>query len=160
MRIQIIAVGRLKPGPERALCERYLERFQAVARSWGVQDIKLTELNESNQRRPADRQAEEARIIEASFAEGSRRILLDERGKSIGSDEFAGFLRKMRENGTQNLGIVIGGPDGLAPGLRANADLVLSFGKLTIPHQIVRALMLEQLYRASTILTGHPYHRV
>jgi 23S rRNA (pseudouridine1915-N3)-methyltransferase len=160
MRVHLIAVGRLKSGPERELCDRYSERFQSVARSWGVQDVKLSELSESSQRRPADRQAEEARAIDAAAGPDARRILLDERGKPLSSEEFAQYLKKLREAGTASLAIVVGGPDGLDAALRTKADLVLSFGKLTIPHQIVRALVLEQLYRASTILAGHPYHRV
>lgn len=159
MRITVISVGKLKPGPERQLCDRYAERFAGISRSCGFSDFRLVELGESPQRRPADRMADEARhILEAIPAE-SRLILLDERGKTPTSEDFAHYLRGAREQGAAQMTLVIGGPDGLAEDLRKRADLVMSFGKLTLPHQIVRALLFEQLYRAATILTGHPYHR-
>lgn len=159
MKITLIALGRLKAGPERSLCERYAERFQAACRPFGVQDFRIVELSESNQRRPDDRMLEEARAIAAVMPDAALLVTLDERGKSVSSPEFAEFLRSTRENGTQNLVFVIGGPDGLTPQMREKAARVLSFGRLTLPHQMVRVLMLEQLYRAATILTGHPYHR-
>ncbi|MCA0422365.1 MAG: 23S rRNA (pseudouridine(1915)-N(3))-methyltransferase RlmH [Proteobacteria bacterium] len=160
MKVSLIAVGRLKSGPERQLCDRYAERFSATCRAIGVQDIRILELPESNQRRPDDRMAEEARTIAAALPESGLLITFDERGSSMTSPEFAARLRQEREAGTAALSLVIGGPDGLAPSLRQRAGLVLSFGRLTLPHQMVRALALEQLYRAATILTGHPYHRV
>lgn len=160
MKITLIAVGRLKSGPERQLCDRYAERFAATSRGIGVQDFRILELSESNQRRAEDRMAEEARAITAALPTPAMLITFDERGLAMTSPEFAARLRREREAGTPALALVIGGPDGLDPGLRQQAGLVLSFGKLTLPHQMVRALVLEQLYRAGTILTGHPYHRV
>lgn len=103
---------------------------------------------------------EELRAIDAALPDGARRIVLDERGKTVDSVEFARLIQSFREAGVATLALVIGGPDGLDPACRSRADLVLSFGKLTLPHQLVRVLVLEQLYRAGTILTGHPYHRV
>jgi 23S rRNA (pseudouridine1915-N3)-methyltransferase len=160
MKLVVVAVGRLKSGPERALCERYSERIAPVLKPCGIQDVRLVELSESHQRRPDDRMTEELRAIDAALPDGARRIVLDERGKTVDSVEFARLIQSFREAGAATLGLVIGGPDGLDPACRARADLVLSFGKLTLPHQLVRVLVLEQLYRAGTILTGHPYHRV
>lgn len=159
MKIAIIAVGRLKSGPERELCDRYSERFASIAKQCGFFEVRLMELTESPQRRPADRMADEAKHILAAIPADSRLVLLDERGKAPASDEFAGYLRTARDQGSAQMTFVIGGPDGLSDDIRKRADLIMSFGKLTIPHQIVRALLFEQLYRAATILTGHPYHR-
>lgn len=159
MKLHLVTVGRLKSGPERTLCERYGERFLAICRSIGIPEFRQIELTESHQRRAEDRMADEARAIEAAVPEGARLMLFDERGKSLSSPEFADMLRSAREASAAHLALVIGGPDGLDPALRARAQGVLSFGRLTLPHQIVRVLALEQLYRAATILTGHPYHR-
>ena len=159
MRLQVIAVGRLKAGPERDLCRRYEERFRPLLRACGLRDLKVVELAESAARRPEDRQADEARAILAQAPASTARIVLDERGASLSSAEFAALLQRTRDEGTHLLSFVVGGPDGLAPEVRSGAMMVLGFGRLTLPHQIVRALLFEQLYRAGTILTGHPYHR-
>uniref|UniRef100_UPI00035D10FC 23S rRNA (pseudouridine(1915)-N(3))-methyltransferase RlmH n=2 Tax=Brucella/Ochrobactrum group TaxID=2826938 RepID=UPI00035D10FC len=90
---------------------------------------------------------------------GAALILLDERGKTLGSEAFAAIVGRMRDDGKRQLIVAIGGPDGHDPALRSRADLVLALGELTWPHQIARILIAEQLYRAATILAGHPYHR-
>lgn len=159
MKLLLVVVGRLKSGPERQLCERYETRFRDICRQIGVSDLKIVELGESAQRRAPDRMAEEARAIAAALPKGCAAWLFDERGKALDSPEFAQSLAKTRETGADALALVIGGPDGLDPSIRDGAGLVVSFGRLTLPHQIVRALALEQLYRAATVLTGHPYHR-
>lgn len=155
----LIAVGRLKSGPERALCDRYAERFQTLAKTIGITGFQTVELAESNSRRTEDRMQDEAERIVAAIPAGAALMLFDERGQSPTSDAFAVMLRKQREIGVSALVLVIGGPDGLHPSLRERAAMILSFGQMTMPHQIVRALAFEQLYRAATILTGHPYHR-
>lgn len=160
MQILLIAVGRLKAGPERELCDRYVERVRAVMKSCGIQDLKIVELSESSARRPADRQADEGKAIAAAVPAGAKLCVLDERGRSMTSPIFADFIRETRESGARCLVFVVGGPDGLSPELVRKADLSLAFGALTMPHQIVRALLAEQLYRAVTLITGHPYHRV
>ncbi len=106
----------------------------------------------------AARKAEEATAIRR--AKAGRLVLLDERGKSLGSADFASLLGRWKDASEEAATIVIGGPDGLDAPLRAEADLVLSFGAMTWPHQLVRVMAMEQLYRAVTILSGHPYHRV
>jgi 23S rRNA (pseudouridine1915-N3)-methyltransferase len=159
MQVNVIAVGRLKAGPERDLCGRYSERFQTVMRSCGVQGLRIVELAESPARRSEDRQNDEARAILAALQRSGAIVALDERGKQQTSAEFAEFIVKLRGNGMESLSFIVGGPDGLAPEIREKAVLTLAFGKLTMPHQIVRALLFEQLYRAATILSGHPYHR-
>ncbi len=158
MRLAIIAVGRLKDGPERALCERYRERSQALGWTLGLSGPDIVEIGESRARRPEERKQEEAAAILAKAAPGLL-IVLDERGKSLDSPAFAARIEAARDNGAGAATLVIGGADGLDETVREKAALTLAFGALTIPHQIVRALALEQFYRALTIIAGHPYHR-
>ena len=160
MRLVLIAVGRLKAGTERDLAARYLERAIAAARAVGLAGIDMRELDDSRARRPEDRKVEEAQAILAAIPVGARLLLLDERGKHLSSEEFAADIGKARDSGTSALALVIGGPDGLDQTLRARANLVLAFGAMTWPHQLVRVMAAEQIYRAVTILAGHPYHRV
>lgn len=158
MRIACIAVGRLKDGPEIALARRYHERATALGRNLSLGPLTVHEIAESRSRRPEDRKAEEAAAIAAKLSDGPL-IVLDETGEAITSEAFAAMLGKWRDGGAPAASFVIGGADGLDPALRARAAASLSFGRMTLPHQIVRVLLLEQLYRAMTILAGHPYHR-
>jgi 23S rRNA (pseudouridine1915-N3)-methyltransferase len=158
LRLVILAVGRLKAGPERDLVERYRQRIAAIGRGLGMAGLDHVELPESRARREDDRRAEEADGLLAR-AGTAALVVFDERGRSLTSEAFAARIRAWRDEGRPALACLIGGPDGLAPPVRERADLVLSFGALTLPHQIVRALVAEQLYRALTILSGHPYHR-
>jgi 23S rRNA (pseudouridine1915-N3)-methyltransferase len=158
MRLALIAVGRLKDGPERELCERYRERAGALGRGLGLTGPEIVEIPESRGRRSEERKRDEAAAIIAKLSPGLV-IALDERGKSQGSDAFAARLAAARDAGTVSASLVIGGADGLADEIRAMAGLTLAFGGMTIPHQLVRVLVLEQLYRTMTILAGHPYHR-
>lgn len=158
MRLAIIAIGRLKDGPERELCERYRERALALGRGLGLSGPEIVELAESRGRRPDERKRDEAQAITAKLTPGLL-IALDERGRSLTSETFAARIAAARDAGTAAASLVIGGADGLSDEIRDRADLTIAFGALTIPHQIVRALALEQLYRAMTIIAGHPYHR-
>lgn len=160
MRISLIAVGRLKAGAERELAMRYLDRAMAACRAIGLTGVDMREIDESRARRAEDRKAEEAREIMAMLAPGARVCVLDERGKPLTSQAFAQDIGKARDAGTPQFAVVIGGPDGVNPALRDQAGLVLAFGALTWPHQLVRIMATEQVYRAITILAGHPYHRV
>ena len=158
MKLAIIAVGRLKDGAERDLVERYVERARAIGRALGLASVQLLEIPESRARREADRRAEEAAAM-LDRAASSVLVAFDERGKSVSSDAFSTRIEAWRNEGRGALSFVIGGPDGLGHEVRSAADLVLSFGRLTLPHQLVRVLVAEQVYRAMTILAGHPYHR-
>lgn len=158
MRLAIITVGRLKDGPERDLCERYRERSHALGRSLGLSGPDVTELPESRARRAEERKRDEAAAILSKLSPGLL-IALDERGRSLTSDAFAGRIAASRDAGAGTASLVIGGADGLDETIRDRADLTLAFGALTLPHQLVRVLALEQLYRAMTIIAGHPYHR-
>jgi len=156
--LTLLAVGRLKAGPERALLDRYLERVTPLARAVGCGPLDHVELPEGRARRDADRRSEEAAAILARVGAGCL-IAFDEGGTSLTSKTFAGRIAAWRDGGEAHLHFVIGGPDGLDPAVAAAAVLTLSFGALTLPHQLVRVLVAEQVYRAMTILTRHPYHR-
>lgn len=118
----------------------------------------MLEIDESRARRAEDRRAEEARLITGRLAPGVATVVLDERGRDMTSEDFAGLVARYRDE-SRDIAFVIGGPDGIDPGFLAGADRRLRFGAMTLPHQLVRVLLAEQLYRATTILTGHPYHR-
>jgi 23S rRNA (pseudouridine1915-N3)-methyltransferase len=159
MDVVIDAVGRLKAGPERELCERYLERARKSGRSLGLRGFAVEEIAESRAARPADRIAEDERRLLDHLQKDDRVVCLLADGDLIDSDAFAASLAKDAESAIPRTIFVIGGPDGLGGGLRARADSTVSFGRLTWPHQMARILLAEQLYRATTILSGHPYHR-
>jgi 23S rRNA (pseudouridine1915-N3)-methyltransferase len=159
MRLVVAAVGRLKQGPERDLAQRYRERIANAGRTVGFQDIELVEIAESRAREAARRKTEESIALAQLIPDGAVKTLLDERGEDLGSAGLADTLRRWRDDGRPAAVFVIGGPDGVAPNLRQDADLCLAFGAATWPHQLVRIMLLEQLYRAVTMLAGHPYHR-
>jgi len=159
MRLVIIAVGRLKQGPERELAERYRERFDDIGRRLGFRDSEVLEIAEGRARDASTRMAEEASAISAAIPEKSVVVALDQRGDNIDSEAFARHLGRWRDDQVANSIFIIGGADGLSPELRRMAKLRMAFGSATWPHQMVRVMLLEQLYRAATILAGHPYHR-
>lgn len=159
MRLHIIAVGRLKTGPERELADRYRGRFEDLSRKLGFRSLTIHELPESRTRDAATRIAEENTAIMALIPERAVIVALDERGKSPTSLAFAQELGQRRDAGTPDMVFVIGGADGLSPELRRSAAMTICFGAATWPHQMVRVMLLEQLYRAATLLAGHPYHR-
>jgi 23S rRNA (pseudouridine1915-N3)-methyltransferase len=160
VRISLFAVGRLKAGPEKELVERYFDRFAKAGPAVGLELARITEIAESRAGNAETRKREEASGLEKMLGDGTVLILLDERGKALDSPQFADLLGSIRDSGKRDLVIAIGGPDGLDPELTARAQYQLSFGKMTWPHQMVRVMLGEQLYRAVTILSGHPYHRV
>src|SRR6202048_233166 len=130
MRLVVISIGRLKQGPERELAERYRERFDDLGRKLGFRGLEIHDI-------PAGRA----------------------RGANIDSATFARHLGRWRDQSVANTIFVIGGADGLSPDLRRKAKLSIAFGSATWPQPMVRVLLLEQIYRAATILAGHPYHR-
>ena len=159
MRLVVISIGRLKQGPERELAERYRERFDDIGRKLGFRDLDIHEIPESRARDAATRISEEAAAIAAAIPEKSVLVALDEHGKSIDSASFARHLGDWRDQGIANTIFAIGGADGLSPDLQRKAKIRIAFGSATWPHQMVRVMLLEQIYRAATILAGHPYHR-
>lgn len=159
MKLIIGAVGRLKAGPERDLASRYLERARAAARPLGLSGPDVRELEESRARRPEDRKIDEAKSLIAIVPPGAFIVALDERGASLSSEKFAGTLAKARDEGAPGFALLIGGPDGLDEAMRQRAQMTMAFGAMTWAHQLVRVMVAEQVYRAITILSGHPYHR-
>jgi len=138
MQLHVIARGKIGRSPEAELVARYAQRI--------VWPLRLTELPERGGRVPEP-------------ASPSRRVLLDERGRQLTSEELAAILQEWRDGGVRECRFELGAADGHGDDGRAGADLLLAFGKATWPHLLARAMLLEQLYRATTIVAGHPYHR-
>jgi 23S rRNA (pseudouridine1915-N3)-methyltransferase len=159
MRIVVAAVGRLKQGPETELSERYRKRAAQTGRQLGLRDIEIIEIKESRAADAGKRMREESIALANVIPENAAVVLLDSHGDNLDSTGFATQLAKWRANGRPAIVFLIGGADGLAVNLREKAELRVSFGTATWPHQLVRVMLLEQLYRATTILAGHPYHR-
>lgn len=158
MRVAIAAIGRMKQGPERELVARYLDRAKASGKPLALTGFDILEFVESRASSSDARKDEEARVLRAALPEGIV-VALDEHGKSMPSAAFANLLLRWRDDGRPAASFVIGGADGLDPAFSKAADLTLSFSPLTWPHQLVRIMLAEQLYRTTTILSGHPYHR-
>lgn len=138
MLLHIIARGKIARSSEGDLVTRYAKRI-----SWPV---KLTELPDVGGRIPDPQQP-------------VRTVLLDEKGKDLPSEDFAAILGRWRDDGIRECRFVLGAADGHSDQERTDADLLLAFGRATWPHLMARAMLAEQLYRATTILAGHPYHR-
>ena len=159
MRLVVVAVGRLKQGPERELADRYGGRFEDIGRKLGFRGLEIHEISESRAGDVEQRIREEAAAVLALAREKMVLVTLDEKGKSIDSAAFAEHLGRWRDESVTSTVFVIGGADGLSPELRRRARLSVAFGAATWPHQMVRVMLLEQLYRAATIMASHPYHR-
>jgi 23S rRNA (pseudouridine1915-N3)-methyltransferase len=142
----------MQRGPEQALMDEYLKRLPWKSQIIEI-DIKKAAATS------AERKAREAEKLLAAIPDGAAVVALDENGKALKSRQFAGKIDDWQMAGYSNLAFIIGGADGLDAGLLAKADLKLAFGTLTWPHMLVRVLLAEQIYRAWSITTGHPYHR-
>ena len=159
MRIILAAIGRARTGAEHELVERYLNRARRCGRALGFSGPDLVELDEGRERTKALRQRTERQRFLAAVARGGRRIVLDEGGRALTTKELSAFLARWRDDGVPEVHFFIGGADGHGEDVRMSADLVLSLGAMTWPHLLARAMIAEQIYRAMTILAGHPYHR-
>jgi len=155
MRLHICAVGRLRVGPEKTLIDDYLDRTGKTGRANGLGPVALREVED---KKGGGKKAE-ATLLSNAVPRGAVIVTLDERGKLLSSPEFAAHLADWRDQGRQDAAFLIGGADGLDQQLRARADFSLSFGKMVWPHMLARVMLTEQLYRASAILAGTPYHR-
>jgi 23S rRNA (pseudouridine1915-N3)-methyltransferase len=149
----------MKAGPERELCDRYLERARKAGPKLGLRGFSIEEIPEARAPRAQDRILAEEAVLIGKLREGDRTIALDASGDLIDSDSFASDLAKHASGSTARTVFLVGGPDGLGKRLLDRSHRRLSFGRMTWPHQLVRILLAEQLYRATTILSGHPYHR-
>ena len=159
MRLIIAAVGRLKDGPERALLEKYRDRFEGAAKRLGFGPVIWHEIAEGRAADAVKRRDEEGAALLKLVRDAEFVIALDERGKLLSSEAFAKILAKTRDGGAKTAAIIVGGPDGLSPTVRDAARLQFALGAITLPHGLARVVLAEQLYRAATILSGHPYHR-
>jgi 23S rRNA (pseudouridine1915-N3)-methyltransferase len=155
MRVHLIAVGRLRAGPERDLVADYFQRFDRTGRPLGLGPVVEHEVEDKKNLG----MAAEAELLTRAVPAGAMLVTLDERGKLMSSPDFAAMLARWRDGGRQDVAFVIGGADGIDPSLRAKADASVSFGAMVWPHMLVRVMIAEQLYRAATILGGGPYHR-
>ena len=159
MRIVVAAIGRLKQGPETELSERYRKRASQTGRSLGLRDVEIVEIRESRAEDAGKRMIEESIALANVIPQDAVVVLLDPKGDDLDSEGLASQISRWRNAGTPAAVFVNGGPDGLAATLADKARLRLAFGTATWPHQLVRVMLLEQIYRATTILSGHPYHR-
>jgi 23S rRNA (pseudouridine1915-N3)-methyltransferase len=159
MRLLIAAVGKLKQGPERELFAHYLGRAEAIGRKIGLAPLSVIEVAEAKSATAQARMEAEAQTLLAKIPSSHKLICLDRGGDQLGSEEFAQTLAKFRDGGAQGLAFLIGGADGLGLTASYRANRVLSLGPMTLPHGLVRIVLAEQIYRAETILVGHPYHR-
>ena len=145
MKVTILAIGKCKKSsPEAAIIDEYAKRS-----SW---QIIIKEKDNSTQE-------DEALFLQQNIPHGVKVVVLDERGVNIKSTELAATVAKWQLDGISEICFLIGGADGHLQSTRDKADLILSFGKLTLPHMLMRAVLAEQIYRIQTIIAGHPYHR-
>ena len=155
MRLHLCVVGRLNARtPEASLIEDYITRADRTGRALGLGPVSIHEVEAKK-----GGMAAEADLLRRAIPSGAVVVTLDERGALLTSPEFSDKLAGWRDNGRQDLAFVIGGADGIDPGLRAEADFSISFGKMVWPHMMVRVMLTEQIYRAASILAGAPYHR-
>lgn len=159
MRISIAAIGRLKAGPEKTLIDDYAARIVPMGRPAGISGFGLVDGDAPRALDGPARQAREAAMLQDWASGADYRIALDETGAMLTSAGFADLLRGLAEAGRQEVAFLIGGADGHVPQTRSDADKLLSLGKMTLPHMLARCVLVEQIYRATTILAGHPYHR-
>ena len=157
MKISLLAVGRLKSGAEQTQFNRYFDLFNASARGLGMPPMAVLEIGEGRSHSPVERKDAEAEELLKKVG-GSRLVVLDEEGKLLTSYEFTAMISRLRDEAL-DVAFAIGGPDGHGDALKKAAHLTLSLGRMTLPHSLVRIVLAEQLYRAMTIMQGHPYHR-
>ena len=152
MNLTILAIGKMKKNaPEKMLIDDYIKQS-----GWPIKIIELEEKKSLSRQALKDAESE---LLLKHIPENSKIIVLDERGENISSRAFAQKLIAWQDTGTRNIALLIGGADGHADFVRKKADLILSFGKMTLPHMLLRLVLCEQLYRAYTISIGHPYHK-
>jgi 23S rRNA (pseudouridine1915-N3)-methyltransferase len=160
MKIAVAAIGLLKSGPEKELAADYEQRIAVLGRAAGLTGFSVKDWSESRATTAELRKAEEAKRLWSAIPDAALAIALDETGPSLSSEAFAKLIENAAQQGTRQMSFLIGGPDGHAAKTRTKAHRILSFGPMTFPHRLVRVMLLEQIYRAVTIVVKHPYHRV
>ena len=151
MQISVLAVGRQKAGPEKILFDTYAKRI-----TW---PFEIIEVMEHRKLSSSELKQREGALLLAKIPDGAVVIVLDERGKELDSRGLAGKIEGWRDNGLRHIVFIIGGADGIDEPLKKRANLIISLGRMTWPHMLVRAMLAEQIFRAQSILAGHPYHR-
>ena len=141
------------------MADDYHKRLEVLGRKAGITAVKIGEWAESQASDVKRRMDEEAQILWSAAPQGAVTIILDERGKSHSSENFAANMRKLADEGTSDVVFMIGGPDGHAPQTREKAHQIIALGPMVWPHRLVRIMLLEQIYRSVTIMLTHPYHR-
>jgi len=159
MRLLIAAIGKLKQGPERELFAHYLGRAETAGRKLHLSPLSVVEVTESKAATAKARSKAEAEVLLPKVPSSHRLVCLDRKGEGLSSEAFAALLATLRDGGREGVAFLIGGPDGLPAEVLAEAAKVVSVGPMTLPHGLARVILAEQIYRAATILGGHPYHR-
>jgi len=159
MRLTILAIGRLKDGAERELFARYAKRIDAFGRAQALGPLELREFSEARENSAAERRSAEARRLLDAVPQRAITVSLDETGRSINSANFADAFQHYRDAGFRDVAFLIGGPDGHGSEVAGRSDLVLSLSAMTLTHGLARVVLAEQIYRACSIIAGHPYHR-
>lgn len=159
MRILIAAVGRLKDAEEKAIFFRYATRLAKAGRAAAIGPLDVVEVAESRAPLVDVRRSEEATRLLQAIGPTMLKVALHGKGETMTSEHLAKFLKKHADTGVKTCGFLIGGPDGHGEEALLQSNAAFSMGPLTFPHGLARIILAEQLYRAATIVTGHPYHR-
>ncbi len=159
MQLALHCVGRLKQAAEKDLCADYLERTNQLARRAGLRGLAVHEVMESKASIAAERMADEASRLVAAIPPEAMLVVFDGRGQSLTTEAFTALIKQQADKATPTMSFAIGGPDGHGETLRRRANKTLALGLMTWPHRLVRVMVLEQIYRAVTIMVNHPYHR-
>jgi 23S rRNA (pseudouridine1915-N3)-methyltransferase len=159
MRLLIAAIGKLKQGPERELFAHYRGRAEASGRTLRLSPVDVIEVAESKAATASARIKAEGEALRAKIPSSYRLLALDRQGELLSSEAFAALLAGLRDGGVEGVAFIVGGPDGLSRELSAKPAKAISLGPMTLPHGLARIVLAEQIYRAATILAGHPYHR-
>ena len=154
MKITILSIGKFDKSPYQELFEYYLKRLK-----WKI-ELREIEFKNTKSYEESKIKQEEGVLLLKNLHNFSKIIVLDERGKQFSSPEFANILENFNVAGDSNIAFVIGGAFGLSEEVKNKADILLSISKMTLPHLMVRGFLIEQIYRASTIISNHPYHKI
>ena len=158
MKLKVISVGQLKNNPILEIQRDYESRILSLSKSVGIKNLEIKELPISKKSSIKERQKEEAKIISQHIKQDNLNVFLDGKGENINSVDISQIISKSSFDG-KDLVFFIGGPDGFDEKIIKVANKIISFGRVTWPHKLIRIMLLEQLYRGITILNNHPYHR-
>jgi 23S rRNA (pseudouridine1915-N3)-methyltransferase len=159
MQLSLHCVGKLKSAAEKDLAADYLERTNQLSRRAGFHGLAIHEILESRSSLSAERMADEAARLAGGIHAGAMLVVFDGRGQSLSTEAFTTLIKQQADSGTPVMAFAIGGPDGHGDAIRQRAQKSVALGAMTWPHRLVRVMVLEQIYRAVTIMVKHPYHR-